>query len=95
VIYGLAAANSQMGSKDGYPAAAYFIFGSVALLFAAGDVRILVRGGVSGAQRIDDILGAGALRCSSPQGPFSWDSNNSSRLYYAKQTSYFSRVFCH
>jgi hypothetical protein len=57
VIYGLAAANSQTGLKDGYPAAAYFIFGSVALLFAAGDVRILVRGGVSGAQRIARHVG--------------------------------------
>ena len=52
VFYGLEAANSQTGSKDGFPAAAYFIFGSVALLFAAGDVRMLVRGGVSGTQRI-------------------------------------------
>ncbi len=51
-IYGLEVANSQTGSKDGYPAGAYFIFGSVALLFAAGDVRMLVRGGISGAQRI-------------------------------------------
>jgi hypothetical protein len=51
-IYGLEAANSQTGSEGGYPAAAYFIFGSVALLFGAGDVRMLVRGGVSGSQRI-------------------------------------------
>ena len=51
-FYGFEAANSQTGSKGGYPAAAYFIFGSVALLFAAGDVRMLVRGGFSGAQRI-------------------------------------------
>jgi uncharacterized membrane protein len=54
--YGLKAANSQTGSKDGFPAMAYFIFGSVALLFAAGDVRMLVRG-VSGAQRIARHLG--------------------------------------
>jgi hypothetical protein len=52
VLYGFQAANSQTGSKDGDPATAYFIFGSVALLFAAGDVRMLVRGGVSGTQRI-------------------------------------------
>jgi len=51
-INGLEAANSPTGSKGGYPAAAYFIFGSLALLFAAGDVRMLVRGGVFGAQRI-------------------------------------------
>jgi hypothetical protein len=51
-IYGFQAANSQTGSIGGYPAAAYFVFCSLALLFAAGDVRMLVRGGVSGAQRI-------------------------------------------
>jgi len=51
-IYGLEAANSQTGSKGGYPAVAYFTFASVALLFAAGDVRMLVRGGFSGTQRI-------------------------------------------
>jgi hypothetical protein len=50
--YGFKAASSQTGSKGGYPAAAYFIFGSLALLFAAGDVRMLVRGGVSGKQRV-------------------------------------------
>jgi hypothetical protein len=49
--YGLQAATSPE-SKGGFSAAAYFIFGSVALLFAAGDVRMLVRGGVSGTQRI-------------------------------------------
>jgi hypothetical protein len=51
-IYGLEAADSQTGSKGGYPPGAYFTFASVALLFAAGDVRMLVRGGVSGTQRI-------------------------------------------
>jgi uncharacterized membrane protein len=55
--YGLEAANSQTGSKGGFPAQAYFIFGSVALLFAAGDVRMLMRGGVSGARRIARHLG--------------------------------------
>ena len=51
-IYGIEAADSQTGSKGGYPAGAYFTFASVALLFAAGDVRMVVRGGVSGTQRI-------------------------------------------
>jgi Predicted membrane protein (DUF2306) len=51
-IYGLEAAKSQTGLKDGYPALLYFIFGFVALLSAAGDVRMLVRGGVFGAHRI-------------------------------------------
>jgi hypothetical protein len=52
LIYGWEAANSASGLKDGYPAAMYFVFGALALLFAAWDVRMLVRGGVSGAQRI-------------------------------------------
>jgi uncharacterized membrane protein len=53
VIYGFEAAHSQTGLKDGYPPALYFIWGSVALLSAAGDVRMLVRRGVFfGAQRI-------------------------------------------
>jgi uncharacterized membrane protein len=50
--YGFAAANSRMGTKDGYPAEAYFVFASLALLFAAGDIRLLVLGGIAGAHRI-------------------------------------------
>jgi uncharacterized membrane protein len=50
--FGVQAANSPSGSKDGVPAAMYFLLASVALLSAAGDVRMLVRGGVFGAQRI-------------------------------------------
>ena len=50
--YGLGAARSQTGLRDGVPAAMLFIMASVALLAAAGDVRMLVRGGVSGAQRL-------------------------------------------
>ena len=38
--------------KDGIPAAPYFIFGTVALLCAVWDLRMLLRGGVSGAARI-------------------------------------------
>jgi len=41
VTYGLEAANSQTGLKDGIPAGMYFFLGSVALLSAAGDVRML------------------------------------------------------
>jgi hypothetical protein len=39
-------------SYGGVPAAAFFIFGSIALLSAAGDARMLVRGGVFGGPRI-------------------------------------------
>lgn len=50
--WGFEAASSPTGMKDRYPYFFYFIFGSVALLFAASDVRMLVRGGVFGAKRI-------------------------------------------
>jgi hypothetical protein len=52
ITWGFQAANSPTGLKDGYPPFMYFIFGSIALLFAASDVRMIVRGGVSGAKRI-------------------------------------------
>jgi len=52
VTYGLEAALSPSGMKYDYPPAPYFIFGAVALIAATGDVRMLVRGGISGAQRI-------------------------------------------
>jgi hypothetical protein len=52
MTYGVEAASSPTGSKDGLPAGIYFFLGSVALLSAAGDIRMIVRGGVSGAQRI-------------------------------------------
>ena len=89
VTYGLEAANSQTGAKHGYPAGPYFFLGSVALLSATGEVRILVRNGISGAQRIARHLWACALRCSSPPRPYSWHGNNHSPLYCARQ-SYFS-----
>src|SRR5262249_41160672 len=52
MTYGLQAAQSLTGSKAGYPAAVYFTFGFVALLAALGDFRMLLRGGLSGAQRL-------------------------------------------
>lgn len=52
VTWGLEAARSHTGSKDGYPPAMFFVFGSIALLFASSDIRMIVRGGVSGGQRI-------------------------------------------
>jgi hypothetical protein len=50
--WGFEAARSQSGLKDGYPPPMYFVFGSIALLFAASDVRMLLRGGVVGTKRI-------------------------------------------
>jgi hypothetical protein len=52
LILGLEAALSPTGMKYDYPPWPYFIFGAVALLAAIGDIRMLVRGGISGAQRI-------------------------------------------
>src|SRR6266849_5039699 len=50
--YGLEAAISQTGLKNGSPPGLYFIFGSIAALAAIGDVRMLVRRGISGRQRV-------------------------------------------
>jgi hypothetical protein len=52
VTYGFKAATSPTGLKYGYPPGPYFSFGAVALLAATGDVRMLVRRGISGTQRI-------------------------------------------
>jgi uncharacterized membrane protein len=52
ITFAFQAMRSQTGLRYGYPAGPYFFMGSVALLALAGDVRMLVRGGVSGTQRI-------------------------------------------
>jgi uncharacterized membrane protein len=52
LTFGLEAARSQTGLKYGIAAGPYVFLGSVALIAVLGDVRMLVRGGVSGAQRI-------------------------------------------
>lgn len=52
VTYGVQVASNPLASKDGIPVGMFFFLGSVALLATAGDVRVLVRGGVFGAPRI-------------------------------------------
>jgi|SRR5579864_1215818 len=52
VTYGFQAAHSPRGLKAGVPAGMYFFLGSIALLAAVGDVRMLVRGGIFGTQRV-------------------------------------------
>lgn len=52
VIWGIQAASSPRGLKDGMPAFLYFMFGSLALLCAALDVRMIRRGGFVGGKRI-------------------------------------------
>jgi hypothetical protein len=49
---GLKVVRGGASSQDGVPVGMTFFMGSVMLLAAAGDVRMLVRGGVVGAKRI-------------------------------------------
>ena len=51
-INGLQALHGPTGEKYGVPGGMHLFMGSVCLLAAAGDVRMLIRGGVSGVQRI-------------------------------------------
>ena len=50
--FGLEAANTETGRKEGFPAAVFFVFGAVAGLSAILDLNMIYRGGVSGAERI-------------------------------------------
>jgi hypothetical protein len=52
VTYGLEAVLSRTGLKYDYPPGPYFFLGSVALLASTGDFRMLLRGRISGTQRI-------------------------------------------
>ena len=52
VLSGLEARSSPTGRVDAYSAAFYFIFGSVALLGVVLDVRMIFRGGLTGAARL-------------------------------------------
>src|ERR1700756_2710722 len=51
-MVGIKVVLSGASSQDGVPVGMTFFMGSVCLLAAAGDVRMLVRGGVLGARRI-------------------------------------------
>jgi hypothetical protein len=46
------AAVSPSGRRFGHPAYVYFVLGSIALVCTAGDIRMLLRGGVQGTQRL-------------------------------------------
>jgi hypothetical protein len=52
LTFGIEAAISPSGEKEGLPAGIYFFLAAVALISAAGDVRMLVRGGISGTPRL-------------------------------------------
>jgi len=52
LTYGTQAALSPTGMKAGYPPGPYFMLGTVAVLATVGDIRMLIRRGISGTQRI-------------------------------------------
>jgi hypothetical protein len=52
VTLGLQAALSPTRLRYDYPAGPYFFLGSIAVLATVGDVRMLVRGGIAGTQRL-------------------------------------------
>ena len=52
VFYGFVAVNDPTGMLQGYRAVLYFVFGTIALLHGASDIRMVARGGVSGSSRI-------------------------------------------
>jgi hypothetical protein len=51
-VYWVEAAFGPTGTKAGIPASSYVLPAVVALIAAIGDARILLRGGLGGAQRI-------------------------------------------
>lgn len=52
LTYGFEALLSATGMKHGYPPGPYFFMGSVAGIASVGDIRMLLRGGIAGTQRI-------------------------------------------
>ena len=50
--WGIQAAISPSGLKYDYPPGPYFFMGSMALMAGFGDLRVIVRNGISGAQRL-------------------------------------------
>lgn len=52
ITFGIRVAMSPTGPTDGTPAFAYFFMGSIASLATVGDLRMLLRGGLFGSQRL-------------------------------------------
>ena len=52
IFWGIEASRGETAVKNQSPAGAYFFFGALALMSAAGDVRMLLRGGISGKSRV-------------------------------------------
>ena len=76
LAFGVLAANGPKGVLGGYPATAYYVLAAIVALAAASDLRMILRGGISGARRIARHLGrmclalfiaAGSLFLGQPQ----------------------------
>jgi uncharacterized membrane protein len=52
VTLGVLVARGQVATEPGVPLGMYFFMGTIPLLAAAGDIRMLVRGGISGTPRL-------------------------------------------
>jgi uncharacterized membrane protein len=52
LILGVLVVNGQAAPQAGVPLGMYFFMGTIPLLAAAGDIRMLMRGGISGTPRI-------------------------------------------
>jgi hypothetical protein len=52
LVFGLQAANDPSGTLDGNSPALFFVFGSVMVLAAAMDLRMIRRGGIAGVPRL-------------------------------------------
>ncbi len=73
---GVEAIRGGTGEKNGVPAGMHFFLGSVCLLAAAGDVRMLTRGGVAGAKRIVRHLWRMCFGLFIASGSFFFGGNN-------------------
>jgi len=56
VVFGWQAINSPTGLLEGLPGQPSFVFAGVAMLGAVGDLKMILRGGISGAQRVSRHL---------------------------------------
>lgn len=52
VLFAIEAANSESGKLDGFSAPAFIFFALIAALSSIGDIRMIIRGGVSGKDRV-------------------------------------------
>jgi uncharacterized membrane protein len=52
LTFGVEVARGQIDPKDGVPVGMYFFLGMIALMSGIGDLRLLLRGGIFGKQRI-------------------------------------------